>query len=268
MLVFGIFSTAAQWGFQWSVRDHMSQALLGVQGQLQQMEELSEKLPGMQPDEADQAISGMMDAMGNGMMESSARMHMLRVVAPYLGVLLLFMFALYACMGTYFLLFGLKRSPDARVLFSQTAAKVIPLVGVWFWTILRSFMWIPVLGALFPPLLLVLIPAAFVLGLVYIPRLMLAPVILLEQGKGVRESVALSMERSKGSWGKIVGNMLVVSLLLFAVGLVLGIATSRLVAVSPVFHGLLGAFISTILFAYKTTFYASLSQGILANPRM
>lgn len=266
-LIFGVLSTAAQLALRASLSDHMMNALFDMRSQLERMEDFSEKLPGMPPEEADNAINSMMESMGEGMMNSSVRWQLLSIVAPRLGVYALVTLLIWVFADTYFLLFALKKSENALMLFSQAGAKMISMMGVWIWCIGRSFVWIPVLSVFFPPLLLVLFPAAIILGVIRLPRLLLAPIIFLQEGKGVRDSSELSMEKSKGYWGKIVGNMLVVGLLLFVVGIVAGMATGSLYSVSPVLQGFLGAFISQILFGYKITFYAFLAQGILAKPR-
>jgi hypothetical protein len=88
------------------------------------------------------------------------------------------------------------------VLVNRSLPRVIPFLGLILWVIIRSFAWIPIVGA--------------IIALFRIPRFVLAPVIMLAEEKGVLESASESYRRSKGHSGKIFGNI-------FVVGIVLGI---------------------------------------------
>lgn len=122
--------------------------------------------------------------------------------------------------------------------FSVTQAFVhslrffFPMIGLRIWVGLRSFVWIPLaiaVGSL--PFLIVMsarqaspvgiltifvlsILATVILAITFYPRFFLAPVILIHEKKSILQSAQESNKRSRGHWGKIVGNTIVIVLIL------------------------------------------------------
>jgi hypothetical protein len=77
-------------------------------------------------------------------------------------------------------------------------------VELGFWLVVRSYLWVPVL----PSALVAALPglrAAWLLGLIaicvfWLPRLVLAPVLLLEHGLAPRRATAESIRLTEGHW--------------------------------------------------------------------
>ncbi len=79
---------------------------------------------------------------------------------------------------------GLEK--DALEAFWLSLIRLVQMLGVSLWVIIRSFIWIPVVGV---------IPAVILL-----PRLVFSCIIFLTQKKGVIKSVSESYEKTKGKW--------------------------------------------------------------------
>lgn len=79
--------------------------------------------------------------------------------------------------------------------------KLIPSIGLVFWMMFRSLLWIPFVGPL--------------LAIFYGPRLVLAPVFLLTGEAGVFGSVRLSLKRTMGQWSSILLRMIGIFLVCF-----------------------------------------------------
>jgi hypothetical protein len=123
------------------------------------------------------------------------------------------------------------------------------------WAFLRSFLWIPFIG---------LVPA-FILY----PRFRFAPIILMNEHKGVMKSVSMSFARSRGYWGKIIGNGMVIGLCI-----VLCVAPFSIlagVATATVGYGwvwkFLGQLVALLGSAYATVFTTRLAETCTAHPR-
>ena len=142
---------------------------------------------------------------------------------------------------------------DVQGTFARAKSSMLPLFCVNFWAMLRSFVWIPILG---------LIPA-IILG----PRFVAAPLVHLTEGKGVTASVSESYSRTRGYWPKIVGNMLVAILVALVasivVDMVLALLFSSLLPVMAVAKQL----VMQASTAFLTVFSVRLSHTILRNPR-
>jgi len=94
---------------------------------------------------------------------------------------------------------AVKDIGDVGEALSVTSRTILPLFGMFLWVIVRSFIWIPFIGILI----------AIILG----PRFILSPLYLLQQKKGVIESVSQSYKATPRILGKIMGNLLVAGLL-------------------------------------------------------
>ena len=120
-----------------------------------------------------------------------------------------------------------------------------------------------------------------------LPKLSLSPVLLIQGTTGVIGSIRTSFNRTRGYWGKIVGNIFVAYLVLivitFAWMFMLGILS---VIVGPFIAGgadgsgsmalaVVGGFVWMILYllmafysnAFLFVFHAKLSKTIMAHPR-
>jgi membrane-anchored glycerophosphoryl diester phosphodiesterase (GDPDase) len=147
----------------------------------------------------------------------------------------------------YFTILTLDKSQNAQSIVSKMGPLVLPMFGVWIWAVIRSFMWIPVIGLLF----------AIVLG----PRLIFSGVILVKERLKVTECVRQSHARTKGYWGKIVGNLIILGLLIFIAQAVLGGIVSFLPG-----HKILFVFVSQLVVAFGSVFLVHLALTVMDHP--
>ncbi|MDD4319068.1 MAG: hypothetical protein PHW10_01960 [Candidatus Peribacteraceae bacterium] len=229
---------------QTSVVDRMSQGArqglerMGVDQE--RMEVLQQRMQAGDRQAAEELSQEMQRALG-GLAEDGA----LNAVPPAVRNLfggMMWSFLLFMAVATlvgvafngYVLVLVLegKKAGDA---LSRLTGLLLPLVGLGLWLIVRTFVWIPVLG----------IVLAIILG----PRFLLAPLLLVKEGKGVFASMRESYARTQGYWGKIFGNLFVISLLVSlaamvvntALGAVMGHASSY---VEPFVQMVAGGFIA------------------------
>lgn len=206
--------------------------------------------------------------------QMAAGLGMMKAVAPAAGLSVLVSILLGFLAHAYFSLVAVE-GKDVSSTLKRATTVMFPLIGVSIWSTIRSFVWVPVLVIIALPFLgapgLMLIPvaiaAAFVLGLLFYPRFIAAPLIFLAERKGITGSVDDSFRRTRGYWGKIVGNMLVAmivfGILSFVVNMVLALALSSVPAVLAI----LTQIVSQLVMAVSTVFSVRLSHTILQHPR-
>ena len=217
-------------------------------GDMKAMEELMKEAgimaEGMGIDIENMPADADMDAMGEAMAKD-----MFVKILPQFGVFFLISLIVSLLASAYYLVLAVGQASTAQSAFRSSAPLLLPLLGVWLWSFIRSFAWIPVIGIIF----------AIVLG----PRFVLSCVILVKEKKGVLESVSLSYARSRGYWGKIFGNCFVAALCAWLVMVVVGVVAAMLGKEA-------GLVLTTIvgygITAYGTIFVVKLSETIMANP--
>lgn len=196
-----------------------------------------------------------MDDIGGASDDEVAQAMMFRVVrgfAPSIALLMLGYLVLMLLGKAYFLVVAVEKTEDPADAFLRACRVVFPLIGIYIWTFLRSFVWIPVVGPIF--------------GLVIGPRLMLAPVVYLREGTGIMESVSVSYQRSRGYWWKIVGNALLAGFCIGIVMVVTSIVLATLLGMVPPVSAYVFVVVPQIAIAFGTVFYALLSKEVLNNP--
>ena len=104
-------------------------------------------------------------------------------------------------------LHGVQKPVPAGIAVQQSLQKLVGMAGIVFMMFIRSFAWIPIIG--------------FIIGFILLPRFALAPAIYLREGKGINACITESKIRTEIFWGKIVGNMLLLGLLLWIVQMIL-----------------------------------------------
>ncbi len=203
-------------------------------------EEVSKRFAGMGEEQATELATGMVRAF-------------IRSVMPTLG----WSFLLFAIIGlvasTYFFVIAVEERKDFMEVLSRIPPLLLPLAAVWLWAFIRSFAWIPIAG---------IVPA-----IIFGPRFLLSPVILLKEQKGVVESVRLSYERTRGYWGKIVGNILVCCILIVLALWATSMLLSFLPLMTPLIKLLLSQTAQQAAVAFGSIFAVQLSLAILAHPR-
>lgn len=137
-----------------------------------------------------------------------------------------------ALAAAYFLSIAVFGIADVGLAFNKTIGNVLPILGLWIWIFIRTFVWIPVLG--------------IILGIILGPRFIIAPLHLLEGKKSIFDSASMSYEETKGKWGKIFGNMFVAGIIVWIAVMVLGMALAA--------FGLVGGLLLGILSQLGTAF--------------
>jgi len=225
-------------------------------GNIQQMQELTERI-----EAGDQeAFQEMMMKMGmvgddgeiNEEALEDAATGLIGKTLPMFGLFFVTMMVLTLISSTFYFVLAIEGSQDFMATLRKVPSLIFPMLGVWIWSFLRSFAWIPVLG---------IIPA-IIIG----PRLIMSSVILVQEKKGVFECVSLSYARSKGYWGKIVGNSIVSALVVMIAMLLISVGVGFIAASSEMGGAIAGAILQSATTAYATIFIVKLSNTISANP--
>ena len=240
-VVFGFLTQGVTWWFIGSSGFMGGQTAVMWQ---QQMNDATEKMKALQ----DKAMQGGgMDAESQKQMEDLAKQiteqsmqgagmmgSMLKSILPALGISLLLGLLVMAVAKSYFLIVAVKGMNDPATALQATLTSLLPLIGLWIWLAIRTFIWIPFVGII----------VAIILG----PRFLLAPLYLLEQHKGSMESARMSYAKTRGWWGKIFGNA-------FVFGLVVMICAA---VVSKIVGSILGFMIGGFVAAMLTQFAGAL----------
>lgn len=180
---------------------------------------------------------------------SGAVLSMYKRILPALGASFLIMWIISLIASAYFLLLALNDKLTFQAALAQTPGLVIPLFLLSLWIMLRTFIWIPVLGIIL----------AVILG----PRFVLAPLLLVRDHKGVFESASESYAKTSGYWGKIFGNLFVAAVLAMVAVMLLGIVVGFLgVSVGAIIMPML----NMLATAFLTIFVVKLAIAISANP--
>lgn len=179
--------------------------------------------------------------------------------------------------SAYFWILAVRDTKDTAAIANEVPRLLLPLFGTWLWSFFRSYGWVAFLASFLLPfspnggvavLLVCMAVVSFAAMLLILPRVSFASLILIEEKKGVFESVQLSMDRTNGYWGKIFGNMLLMGICLipivFLVGIVVGILSSVAPVIDPVVQSALSLFIS----AFFTIFTVKLGRTVMAHPKV
>lgn len=218
---------------------------------VEKMEEVAEKMQAGDEQAAEEMARQVEEAMGKLDKDKAGAMMMgvFGRALPGIGLSMVVGLLLSVFASTYYAAVALYPTLTVDGAFKKSLGLVFPMVGLWIWVFLRSFMWIPIAGV--------------ILGIILGPRFALAPVLLIRDGKGVFDSAKESYAKTAGYWGKIFGNALLVGICAFIAVAVLSMVLSVLgkggVAIFlPVLHQL--------ALAFMTVFMTKLAVSILANP--
>lgn len=183
----------------------------------------------------------------------------------------------------------------ALPIFTKPLSKLLPLFGVHLWAHFRSFGWLLILSYMFAKLglrfkdmnnellsgALAIMTigcalAGIICSIVFSPRFIAAPLLYLREKKGIRESVESSLRRTKGYWGKIVGNSLLLLLCVLPVSFVIiilsrmqrgiiGLDGEQLVMILVLIT--LIAICRTLIIGVMTGFMKELAETVVQHPR-
>lgn len=226
-----------------------------------QMMELQRKIQSGEENAIEDAMAEM-ERMG-GLMEqmtdeereaffAKEGMKMMVSMWPIIGGGMLWWLFISLFSSSYYLLLALGKAKEPVDILNLSVKKVLPLLGVWAWSMLRSFVWIPILG---------IIPA-IILG----PRFALASVLVFEKGTGVCASVSESYLKTRGYWGKIFSNMFAVGMVTVLASWVLKVLTSPIAQASTVFGIWTHAVIQQFTMAFSIIFLVLLSKTVMEHP--
>lgn len=210
----------------------------------------------------------------------------LMAVAAGLCVWIVITFLNYAFYLTVFI----DRQKEVASAIRSAGLLVWRLIGVSVLVFLRTYLWIALLsipilmmGRTYTPLAFLVIVFGIVCAIIRGPRFFLAPILLAGGATSVYQAVLESYAKTKGYWGKIVGNGIVIGffcmIVIIAVSLILGILvgiagatlnmnTNASVATAlSIVTMLLYGYISQLYQAYISAFHVKLAATIIANPR-
>jgi len=257
-VVFGTVASLLNATFQMSAVGHVGTMMNDMGMDMQEIEALTERMQAGDEAAGDEMEAIMQDRFGSMSDEEAANMgrmigmNVFKGLLPQIGLVLIVGIILMVAANIYYVVLALGIETEPGALMKRIPRLFFPVLGVWLWAFLRSFVWIPLLG---------IIPA-IILG----PRFALASVILLKEKRGVMESVSSSYARTAGYWGKIIGNLIVMGLCLFLASIVVAIVASIVGFVSPWVAMWIKTVMQYAFMAYATAFMVQLALTIMANP--
>lgn len=249
-LIFGLLQGVVSSQVQTKATKSVSQ-FMGLD--MQKFQELSQRMA-----QGDQDAAKELEKMGQDRMKNlggtpeareAAMMGMglnaLGSFLPTFGLGMLILMLVHLLSMSYFSVVAIRGVTDVGNVFKQAFPLILPLLGLWIWTALRSFIWIPILG--------------FFLAIYFGPRFVAGPVLLVRDGKGVMDAASESYKRTEGFWGKIFGNMFVVGICIAIISMIVG----KLLGV----FGGMGMWVMMIVqqffLAYMMVFAVELSKTVL-----
>ncbi len=202
-------------------------------------------------------------------------------VLPVLSGFAVLSFLLGLWSRSFFLVLGVRGHGNFGTLAIDAFAWMLPLLGVGALIVLAMGAWVAlsvvagfVLGMILSESagVLVAVPLA-IGGLLFVgPRLVLAPVMLLQDRTGVMESIRRSIRVTKGRWLKVFGNLLGAGAMVWIAVFAVQIVVSMLARVAqpfppaPLVIGQVMTFVGLVGAAYQTVFLVRLKETIASAP--
>ncbi|MAE68317.1 MAG: hypothetical protein QF793_03135 [Candidatus Peribacteraceae bacterium] len=250
-IIFGLL----MFGLQKILETQAANSMANHFGDMEKMEEYAERIE-QGDEEAFQEMMMKMGMMDEGELDEEAMedmaMDLMKGMLPMFGLAFFGMLILSLVSSIFYIVLAIEGSQDFIKSMKRIPRFLLPMLGVWIWSFIRSFAWIPVLG--------------WIIAIFVGPRLVMSSVILVKEGKGVTDSVKLSYQRSRGYWGKIVGNSIVAAVLVMLVMFVLSIALGFFGVVSITAAAIVAMILQSMMTAYGAIFVVRLSNTIMANP--
>lgn len=256
-IIFGTIASFLTGTLQLSAAGKMGMMMENMGMDMQKIEELTERMQAGDESASQELQAIMQDRFGSMSDDEAANlgrsigMNVFKGLLPQIGVGLVIGLILLVVANIYYLLLALGEKDPIKIA-KRIPGLFLPVLGVWIWAFLRSFAWIPIVG--------------WVVAIIIGPRFALSSVILVQERKGVMESVRSSYARTNGYWGKIVGNMIVMALCVMLASLVFGIVTSIIGSLSVWTAQWLGSVAQYVFMAFGIVFMVQLALTIMANP--
>jgi hypothetical protein len=197
----------------------------------------------------EQAAEMARNLVGDGMKTAGVSGGMLGGLLAGAGLTLLIAMIIGVVARAYYTLIAVKGLKDVQETLNMSLKWAWPLFLLGLWIALRSFIWIPVVGLFI----------AIFLG----PRFILAPLYMIEQGKGVMESASLSYAKTSKDWLRIFVVGLVIGLGTLIISVILGMVLSMFgMLIGGVLRSVLGELISAVMMIAMIT----LGRSIMSQP--
>lgn len=252
-LVFGSLMTGIQVNLRHSVVNSVGTAMEGLGTNAGRLKEIMDKA-GQGDQEAAAEMARQMQELGgeaDDLLQQQALGAMMGMF-PSLGKSMVLSIIITLLSVTYFFIVALRPSQSLSSTIGVIPGLLLPMLGLWLWTFIRSFVWVPIIG---------IIPA-----IIYYPRFIAAPIYLIEQKKSVFDSVTMSMAATRFYWGKIVGNMIVFGICCFVITLVVGMVLSMAFGSMSLLATWGSAVVGQVLAGVGTAFAVMLAQSLIKNP--
>lgn len=197
--------------------------------------------------------------------------------------------------SAFFLQFAIHPTAQVGAMLQRVPGLIFPLMGIYIWTAIRTFVWVPMLLMIpvfflpqesWLPLFLILGLACLVLLVVFSPRLAFGTIIYVRGKKGVFQSVQQSVDDTRGHWWTVMRMMLLLAAIVFGCAILLGIpALLFMVVVVPagtaqpapamvlvlmlilMCAGILLLYVSQLWQVMTKVFNVRLYDAMLAHPR-
>jgi hypothetical protein len=184
-----------------------------------------QKIGNMGGTDAQQALNEMMAATGSRSPDEMAAKMAGAVGGAVFGGLLFGIVAmvvgmiLHAIGSAYYTIVYLRSHKDAGAAFADLGANLVPLLSVWIVSFIRSLIWIPFIGIIF--------------GILWLPRMVFAPYIVLTEKCGVMDAINRSFAWTQNKWVAVVVPLLVAGLIAGIALMIVGGIVGKIVGFVP-----------------------------------
>jgi len=257
-IVFAVLLGISQWAFADTAIQQtgmMAESITGLS--MDELEDLSERMANGD-EEAIAALEKLtVQLQGKSEEELQAMivgqsLTLMKGLLPAIGISIIVSLIVGIIVAIYYLILAIEDRGSPQSLAKRVPALFFPVLGLSIWVFLRTFAWIPVLG--------------IILFVILGPRFVLSQVLLVRDGKGVFESASLSYKGTRGYWGKIAGNMIVLIILMVIASVILTTIFSVLGGVSSPLAFFGQSLVQLLVSAYAVFFSVKLAVTILKHP--
>jgi uncharacterized membrane protein YidH (DUF202 family) len=182
----------------------------------------------------------------------------------------------------YLLVASRSANGNAMELGNECVRRTPSFIVLALWLMVRTLSILVLIGTIIMPIGALMSSATLVgvatlcllIGLIGVliwgPRYLLAPAFWAIESKGIVQSAKRSFEATRGYWGKVFGNVLLLSLLFFfviaIVSAVLGAAAFPFATSGQLILSVLLGFVSQCYQGFLSIFLVLLAETIAANP--